>query len=102
QEAASHNTQKTSLTNLSNLMKILFRIDYLEKFNKLDKQKVHIFNQRVNHLARMGILNQQLKMFKKLFQLDLFENEPNQQAFSLFIDDDVQRIIPKHIPLNDL
>ncbi|CAF4566633.1 unnamed protein product, partial [Rotaria sp. Silwood2] len=102
QEAASHNTQKTSLTNLSNLMKMLFRIDYLEKFNKLDKQKIHIFNQRINHLARMGKLNQQLKMLKKLFQLDLFQNEPNQQVFAQFIDDDVQRIIPKQIPLNDL
>ncbi|CAF0798896.1 unnamed protein product [Rotaria sordida] len=102
QEAASHNTQKPSLTNLSQLMKILFRIDYLEKFNKLDKQKIHLFNQRINHLARMGILNQQLKMFKKLFQLDLFENEPNQQTFSQFIDDDIQRIIPKQIPFNDL
>ncbi|CAF4591519.1 unnamed protein product, partial [Rotaria sp. Silwood2] len=102
QEAASYNTQKTSLTNLSNLMKMLFRIDYLEKFNKLDKQKIHIFNQRINHLARMGKLNQQLKMLKKLFQLDLFQNEPNQQVFAQFIDDDVQRIIPKQIPLNDL
>ncbi|CAF4772321.1 unnamed protein product, partial [Rotaria sp. Silwood2] len=102
QEAASHNTQKTSLTNLSNLMKMLFRIDYLEKFNKLDKQKIHIFNQRINHLARMGKLNQQLKMLKKLFQLDLFQNEPNQQVFAQFIDDDLQRINPKQIPLNDL
>jgi len=50
----------------------------------------------------MGILNQQTKMFKKLFQLDLFESESNQQAFSLFINDDLQRIIPKQIPLNTL
>jgi hypothetical protein len=48
----------------------------------------------------MGILNQQTKMFKKLFQLDLFENEPNQQTFSQFIHNDLQRIIPKQIPLH--
>jgi hypothetical protein len=50
----------------------------------------------------MGILNHQAKMLKKLFQLDLFESEPNQQAFSQFIDNDLQRIIPKQIPINAL
>ena len=43
-----------------------------------------------------------MKMFKKLFRLNLFENEPNQRAFSYFIDNDLQRIIPKQIPLNEL
>jgi hypothetical protein len=50
----------------------------------------------------MGILNQQTKMLKKLFQLDLFEHQPNQQVFAQFIQDDLQRIIPKQIPLNSL
>ena len=50
----------------------------------------------------MGILNQQTKMFKKLFQLDLFENEPNQQIFSHFLHEELQRIIPKQMPLNSL
>ena len=35
---------------LSNLMKTLFRIDHLEKFNKLNRQTVRLFNQRINHL----------------------------------------------------
>ncbi len=52
--------------------------------------------------ARLGILNQQSKLFKKLFQLDLFENETNQEAFSYFINNNLQRIIPKQIPLNAL
>ncbi|CAF3379440.1 unnamed protein product [Rotaria socialis] len=102
QEIASSHRQKTSLNKISNVMKVLFRIDYLEKFNKLDKQKINLFNQRINHLARMGILNQQSRMFKKLFQLDLFQHEPSQQAFSQFIDEDLQHIIPKPIPLNNL
>ncbi|CAF3674106.1 unnamed protein product [Adineta steineri] len=99
QNAVSADTKDTLL---STLMKILFRIDYLEKFNKLDKQNIQIFNERMEHLARMGILNQQSKMFKKLYQLDLFEHEPNQSAFLSFIHNDLQRIIPKRIPLNTL
>jgi len=100
QSAASNNKTKNSITNISNLMKILLRIDQLEKYNKLNKQEIEIFNERINHLASMGILNQQTKIFKKLYQLNLFENEPNQQDFSQFIHKDLQRIIPKQIPLN--
>lgn len=50
QEAASSNTLNTSHTNLSDFMKILLRISYLAKFNKLDKQKVNLFHERLNHL----------------------------------------------------
>lgn len=50
----------------------------------------------------MGILNQQSRMLKKLFQLDLFEKEPSQHDFLQFIEDDLQRIVPKIIPLNHL
>ena len=52
--------------------------------------------------ARMGILNEQTKMLKKLLQLGLFEFAPNPQAFSQFLRDDLQRIIPKSIPINAL
>lgn len=45
----------------------------------------------------MGILNNQSKILKKLYQLDL-----NQQTFSQFIHNDLQRFIPKKIPLNSL
>ncbi|CAF1606650.1 unnamed protein product, partial [Adineta ricciae] len=87
---------------LSNLMKTLFRIDHLEKFNKLDKQTVRLFNQRINHLAQLGVLNQPSKILIRLCQLDLFENEPNSDAFSNFICNDLQRCVPKKIPLNTL
>ncbi len=47
QKTASSNRKESSL---SNLMKTLLRIDQLEKFNKLDQEKVRIFNERINHL----------------------------------------------------
>jgi uncharacterized protein YprB with RNaseH-like and TPR domain len=50
QKASSDNKKETSGSTLSNLMTTLFRIDYLEKFNKLDKQKIKLFNQRITHL----------------------------------------------------
>lgn len=43
-----------------------------------------------------------MKLFKKLLQLDLFGNEPNLNDFAHFVEADLQRIIPKSIPLNDL
>ena len=50
QDAAIYCQEQISITNLSTLMNILLRIDYLEKFNKLDKQKIKLFNQRIYHL----------------------------------------------------
>jgi hypothetical protein len=50
QQAACSNTKDTSISNLSDIMKTLLRIDYLEKYHKLDKQKVKLFNERIHHL----------------------------------------------------
>ena len=50
QNAASHTQKEPSIGNLSNLMRILLRIDQLGKWNKLDSEKVRIFNERMNHL----------------------------------------------------
>ncbi len=50
QEAASSHSKERSISTISNLMKILLRIDQLENFNKLDKEKIQIFNERINHL----------------------------------------------------
>ena len=50
----------------------------------------------------MGVLHQQSKMFKKLSQLDLFERELDRRLFAQFIHEDLERIIPKPIPINSL
>ncbi len=50
QKAASNNQTEISECNLSNLMKILLRIDQLGKMSKLDREKVRLFNERIYHL----------------------------------------------------
>jgi hypothetical protein len=50
QKAASNNRTETSESNLSDLMKVFLRIDQLGKLNKLDKEKVRLFNERIYHL----------------------------------------------------
>ena len=50
----------------------------------------------------MGVLPQQTKMLKKLAQLDLFESEPNERTFAQFVHEELERILPKPIPINSL
>lgn len=51
QNASSETRRKeTSSCNLSTLMKLLIRIDQLEKYKKLDSDKVQIFGARLYHL----------------------------------------------------
>ena len=43
--------REVSPCNISNLMKILIRIDQLARYKKLDLDKVQIFNRRLYHLS---------------------------------------------------
>lgn len=49
-KAASQNLHETSMCPLSTLMKTLLRIDQLAKYQKLEKDKVNTFNERLAHL----------------------------------------------------
>ena len=53
--------------------------------------------------SRLGVLSHPTKLCKKLVQLDVFEHEDQYRTtFARFVDDDLQRFIPRRIPLNDL